>query len=116
MNRRFALVAVAVFAILCSTSVLVQGRLTGKWQGTTNRGREVQMDLKAVKTELTGTLTIDKAVGKITEGKVTKDRFTFKAPMQGRPVAFSGLIRGDEVELTPEGATDPVVLKRMKSK
>jgi hypothetical protein len=119
---RNTLAIVLGLAFVLSTSVAAQRGpaaaaprgLTGKWQGETQAGRQVQLDVKAAGAQLTGTLTIDKSAAAISEGKVTKDTFSFKAPIDGRAVGFTGKIAGDEVELTHDGAKKPVLLKRMK--
>ncbi len=112
MNRTLALML--GFALLLSTALVAQDALTGRWEGETESGRLVQLNVKTVQKALTGTITIDKKPATISEGTVTKEKFSFKAPMGGHLVLFSGRVAKDEVELKHEGARNPVVLKRMK--
>jgi hypothetical protein len=112
MNKLSAVVA--CLAITSSVFVHGQTALTGEWQGTTGQGREVRLDLKATKQQLTGTLTIDQQPADISDGKIAEKTFSFTAPMGGRAVTFTGELVGDDIELIPQGARNSVTLKRVR--
>jgi hypothetical protein len=93
-----------------------QAKLTGQWEGETRNGMAILLDLTATETELTGTLTRSGQTSTITDGKVSKNTFTFKAMLGDQLEAFTGELAGDQITVTldrqgPEGA---VVLKRVK--
>lgn len=50
----------------------------------------------------------------ITDGTVAEKAFSFKATIEGRSPLMSGELVGDQLKLTVEGVSNPVMLKRMK--
>ena len=100
--------------IVLAAVVHAQAALTGRWQGETVSGRPVTLDLKAEETQLTGTITLVKESSVISEGKVDKNAFSFRATVDGKAVAFTGEVAGDEVKLIVEGVKNPLTLKRVK--
>ncbi len=106
-----------VLIVLMATAVAyAQSGLTGKWEGTTPNGASLALDLTATDTTLTVTLTRNGESTKVTDGKVSKNTFTFKATMNDQPEGLSGEIVNDEIRIWldrrgPEGA---IVLKRVK--
>jgi hypothetical protein len=112
MNKLVALVA--YLAITSAVFVHGQAALTGRWQGTTGQGRDVRLDLKVNKEQLTGTLTIDQQSVDILDGKIAEKTFSFTAPMGGRAVIFTGELVGDDIELIPQGARNSVTLMRIR--
>jgi hypothetical protein len=102
------------FVLILAAVVHTQAALTGRWQGETVSGRSVTLDLKAEKTELTGTITLVKEPAPISEGKIDKNTFSFRATVDGKEVGFTGEIAGDEIKLIVEGVQNPLTLKRMK--
>ena len=112
-NVLSTIAAVALFSLIATA----QRGLTGQWKGTTGQGQAVALDLKVNGGRLTGTLTLSQQTVTISEGKIDKAAFTFKAPvkdMNDRIVVFSGEVKGDEIALTPEGARAAAILKRVK--
>ena len=61
-----------VLAFALAALVQAQAGVTGKWQGETKNGSQIVLDVKAAKTELTGTLTVDGEPNAISEGKLAK--------------------------------------------
>src|SRR5206468_9315206 len=106
-----------VVASLCAVQILAasaQAGFAGKWQGETGNGRAITLDLKVKGQQLTGTFTLAQQAAEITEGKVADKTFSFKAMVQGRTPLMSGEMVGDQVKLTVEGVSNPVMLKRAK--
>jgi hypothetical protein len=102
-------------AMTLAVAAFAQQGLTGQWQGQTPGGTPVMLDLKVTKTELTGTLTRAGQPTKITDGKVEKTKFTFKANLDGQLESFTGEQQKDEIRVwldrqSPEKAA---VLKRV---
>ena len=77
-----------VFA--CSMAAAAQSTLTGTWQGQTTAGTSLTLDLTLKDTVRTGTLTRADETTPISEGKITKDTFTFKATLKGDELSASG--------------------------
>jgi len=98
--------------ILVSLTVIYsQGGMTGKWQGETRSGTKILLDVKATETALTGTLTVDGQPFAISDGKVSKNRFTFRAHE-----GITGEIAGGQIRLWLDrlGAPSTAVLHRVK--
>lgn len=93
-----------------------QTGLTGKWQGKTPNGSGVLLDLSVEKETLNGTLTIDGKTTTITDGKVSKNTFTFKAAHDGQIEALAGEFGGNEIKvwLDRDGSAKALVFKRVK--
>ena len=106
----------AVTALLLAAGVLAQVSITGRWQGATKSGTEIVLDLNATETVVTGTMTRGDQTIKITDGKVSKNTFTFKATINDQTDAFSGEVAGDEIKVWPDrqGPDRAAVLKRVK--
>jgi hypothetical protein len=111
MNRPPLGIGALIF--LCSVTILGQPSLSGKWEGTTGQGRRVSLELKSDGQQLTGTLTMDQQSGAISGGRVTGKTFSFKATVGERTSAFTGELKDDGIELTPQGAKNPVTLKKV---
>ena len=105
-----------VVTVVCAACVVIhaQAGLPGKWEGTTASGRPVVLDVKVKAQALTGTLTVGSQSGDISEGKAGEKSFSFKVTMDGRTVTCSGRLVDEEVELTVEGVSNPLTLKRVK--
>jgi len=105
-----------LIVLLLVAGVHAQAALTGKWQGTTPNGAPLLLDLTATETALTGTLTRSDETVTISDGKVSKNRFTFKATLNDQTEAFTGDLAGDEISvwLDRQGPEKGVVLKRVK--
>lgn len=114
MNRtaRSVVLALAVPVLLAA-----QTQLTGKWRGETPSGGQIVLDVKATGATLTGTFMMNKETAAITDGKVSKNTFTFKATIDDRADdGFSGEVGADQVRLWPDrmGPDRAVVLRREK--
>ncbi len=106
-----------VLIVLMATAVVyAQSGLTGKLEGTTPNGASLALDLTATDTMLTGTLSRNGESTKITDGKVSKNTFTFKATMNDQPEGLSGELVNDEVRiwLDRRGPESAIALKRVK--
>jgi hypothetical protein len=103
-------------AFVLAALVHAQASLTGKWEGKTKNGANVVLDLVATKTTLTGTLTEDGQPLKITDGKVSKNTFTFNVSLGERTEAFTGEVTGDQmtVWIDRRGRESAAALKRVK--
>jgi opacity protein-like surface antigen len=106
----------ATIALALAAVVHAQAAVTGKWEGETKNGTPIVLDLKATKTELSGTLIRDGQPITITDGKVSKNTITFKATLGEQTEAFTGEVAGDElaVWLDRQGRENAAILKRVK--
>jgi len=107
--------------LMLVTVVHAQGTLTGKWQGETKSGSPIVLDLKATKTVLSGTITVDGKPATIADGKVSKNRFTFQATFEegssrSHTEGLTGELVGDQITmwLDKQGHSTDAVLKRVK--
>ena len=75
------------------------------------------MDLTVKEETLTGTLTRDGQSSPLSDGKVTKNTFSFKATLNEKAEALSGELKGDEIHiwLDRQGPAKAVVLSRVKT-
>ena len=112
------LVTAAALVLTCAAAAAGETALTGKWQGETGAGSAIVLDLKVAGTALTGTLTRDGQVSTLSDGKVSKNTFTFKATIGGKAEVFSGEHKGDELHiwLERQGPAKAVVFTPVKSK
>lgn len=94
-----------------------QASLTGKWQGETPGGSKVELDLKVKDTALTGTLTRNGQPTPITDGKVAKNTFTFKAKLDDQIESLTGELDGDQITvwLDRQDRSRAAILKRVKA-
>lgn len=84
-TRTGAMMALALAAVVHS-----EAALTGKWLGETQNGTEIVLDLTGTETALTGTFTRNGQRATITDGKVSKNTFTFKATINDQTEGFTG--------------------------
>ena len=105
---------VVLLVLLLCVVAQAQTGLSGKWAEVTPSGLNAELDLKATDTALTGTFTVRGRPMTITDGKVTKNIFTFKAPLEAQPEGFSGEFNGDTIVLSRDrnGKVDAITLKR----
>ena len=110
---RKALNVLLVVLLLC-VMAQAQTDLSGKWTETTPSGLNAELDVKATETSMTGTFTVRGRPMTISDAKVTKNTFTFKAALEGQPEGFSGELNGDSMVLWRDknGKVDAVTLKR----
>jgi hypothetical protein len=114
--KRFA--SIVVLAIAVAVTVHAAGTLTGRWQGVTDGGATLVLDLTVKGTALTGTFSRNGQTSKLTDGKVAKNSFTFKASINERTDTFSGQFDDDQIKmwLERQGPSKAVVLKRVENK
>lgn len=105
-----------MMALALAAVVHAESALTGKWQGETPNGAQIVLDLTATETTLTGTLTRSGQPATITDGKVSRNTFTFKATINDQTEAFTGELARDEMKvwLDRQGPDRAAVLKRVK--
>ena len=108
-------------AVALAAVVHGQATLTGKWEGATKNGSSILLDVKATKTVLSGTLTVDGKPATITDGKVSKNTFTFQATFdegssRSHTEGLTGELVGDQITiwLDKQGHSTDAVLKRVK--
>lgn len=105
-------------ALVLVTVVHSQAGLTGRWQGETRSGTQIVLDLTATEKSLTGTITMNGEPAAIAEAKVSKNTFTFNAPVKetNRTEGFTGELAGDQISFWPDslGRERAVALKRVK--
>ena len=94
-----------------------QSTMTGKWQGDTDGGAALLLDVTVKGETLTGTLTRNGQGTPLSEGKISKNAFSFKATLNERTEGFSGEYKGDEIRvwLDRQGPEKAVVLTRVKT-
>ena len=105
-----------LLTLLVAALLQAQTTITGKWQGTTRNGSQVVLDLKASDTALTGKVTRDGEGYPITEGKISKNTFTFKAMLGEQLESLTGELDGKQLKvwLDRQGRDGAVVFDRMK--
>lgn len=115
MNRHLA-VGVLVTTLACH--VQAQDTLSGTWEGETQAGASIVLTLESKGTVLTGTLVRSGQSATVSDGKVSKNKFTFKATVNDQREGFSGERTGDEIKiwLDRQGASNAIVLRRAKRK
>jgi hypothetical protein len=111
------LVVAAALVLTCALIGQAQAVLTGKWRGETAGGSSLTLDLTVKNTTLTGTMTRGGERIPLSDGHVSKNTFTFNARMNDKTEGFSGELTGDQIKvwLDRQGASNAVVLKRVKS-
>jgi len=102
--------------LVLATVISAQAAISGRWRGQTTNGTEIILDLTATETALTGTMVrnLDSVI--ITDGKASKNTFTFKATINDQTEGFTGEVNGDEIKvwLDRQGPERAAILKRMK--
>ncbi len=90
--------------------------LTGRWQGQTPNGMSLMLDLVQKDQTLTGTLNREGESAPISNGKVSKNTFTFMATLDGASETVEGTVETDDMKawLTRQGPERTAVLKRVK--
>ncbi|WP_161891005.1 outer membrane beta-barrel family protein [Pontibacter russatus] len=92
-----------------------QQNLTGRWKGTVG-GAELNLDLVADDTTLTGTMQTPMGQTPITDGMVMGDEFTFNLSFEGNDILHKGHIAGDRITLKAEFQGQPmeITLERVQ--
>lgn len=104
------------FALTLAAAQNAENVWDGQWQGTTVSGQPLVLQLRVQEQRMTGRLTVGKQSANIVEGKALRDAFALvTGPIDGRRVDATGRrVGGDTIELTIEGAKEPLILTRMK--
>ncbi len=105
----------AIALLVLPPAVRAQSGITGRWQGKTPNGFQLELDLAVVGEELTGTFTRDGQAIAIAQGKVAKNTFTFNVTMNDRTEGFSGEVNGDQIKvwMDRQGPSTAAILKRV---
>jgi hypothetical protein len=109
----------ALMVLALGAVVHAQGTLTGKWQGETNNGTPIALDLTVKEEILTGTIVRSGESHTISDGKLSGNTFAFKATINGQAEGFSGELAGrDQIKvwLERQGPAKAIVLNRVKTK
>ena len=113
MNKLLAVVTLAL--LLCvGAGAQSDADLTGTWQGQTPNGMSLTLVLVQKGDTFTGTLTRESESSPISEGKVSKGTFTFKATLSGETESVEGTFDKTEMKawLTRQGPERTATLKR----
>jgi opacity protein-like surface antigen len=119
----------ALVAMLCLTFAASAADISGKWAtdpaaapagGGGGRGGAATYTFKVEGSTLTGSVTRGQNDTAITEGKMDGDKLSFTVMQAGRgggdpmPVKFTGVVKGDTIELTSDRGRGPMttVLKK----
>jgi hypothetical protein len=110
-------ISVLPLLLMSGLEARAQSGLSGQWQETMNTGLNAELNVKATEATVSGTFTVRGRPMTISDGKVTKNTFTFKAAMGDQPEGFSGEFNGDLMVLWRDrnGKGDAVTLKRAPS-
>ncbi|MGH9308783.1 MAG: hypothetical protein ACRD1U_05390 [Vicinamibacterales bacterium] len=93
-----------------------QDGLNGTWEGETGSGSSIVLTLAVKGTSLTGTIVRNGESTALTDGKASKNTFTFKATLSDQAEGLSGELAGDEIRiwLDRQGRSRAIVLRRAK--
>lgn len=114
----------AVMALLCSSLAALAADVTGKWTAEIpGRGGNVQtttFTFKADAAKLEGTVANQRGETPITDGKVDGDKISFVqvTNFNGNEtkMTYSGVVKGDSIELTRDGGRGPATFTAKKAK
>lgn len=81
---------------------VIPAKVQGKWQWSDN-GSKYQMELRQSYQKLDGTLSVDGKQVPLRDARVTGDKISFTADINGKPVAFEGKLTGEQLELARAG-------------
>lgn len=106
-----------VLTLFLAAVLQAQTSIAGKWQGTTRNGSQIVLDLKAADGALTGNVARDGEANPITEGKVSKNTFTFKVTLGEQMEALTGELDGKQLKvwLDRQGREGAVIFDRVKN-
>lgn len=107
--------SLAAMVLVFSIVLAAQDGLSGRWEGETNTGAALALDLTAKGATLTGTLTRNGQNSPLSDGTVSEKTFAFKAKLGDQTEALSGELAGDEIKLwlDRQGPERAIVLKRV---
>src|SRR5262245_10241665 len=111
--KRFTVAIALTFA--AAVVLVAQQGLSGKWEGLTPNRDAVVLDLAVKGPDVGGTMTVGEEKAPIENGKVSKNRFSFRVAMGGGTEAFTGELAGDEIKIWMDdrGPGAGVTLKRV---
>ena len=115
MNKLLAVVMLAL--LLCvGAGAQSDAELTGTWKGQTPNGMNLTLVLVQKGDAFTGTLTRESESTPISEGKVSKNTFTFKATLSGETETIEGTFDKTDMKawLTRQGPERTAMLKRVE--
>lgn len=94
--------------------VAAQQGLSGKWEGLTPNRAPLVLDLAVKGPDVSGTMTVGEEKSPVENGRISKNRFTFRVAMGGGAEAFTGELAGDEIKIWMDdrGPAAAVTLKR----
>jgi opacity protein-like surface antigen len=113
----------AFTALLCFTFVAAAADVTGKWTAEIpGRGGNTQtttFTFKADGAKLEGTVANQRGENPISEGKVDGDKITFAQVMNMNgnemKMTYTGVVKGDTIELTRDGGRGPATFTAKKA-
>ena len=113
-NWFLAFTAIALFVL--ASGPRAQSAITGTWRGQTPNGSSLELNLTVTEQKLTGTVIREGESFVITDGKVSKNTFTFALTMNDQAETITGEIDGDQMKawLDRQGPSMAAVLKRVK--
>ena len=111
-------ITAATVTILLASAAQAQEKLNGTWEGETKSGTSIVLTLAVKDTALTGTLVRAGQSASLSNGKVSKNTFTFTATINDQTEGFSGVLAGDEIRiwLDRQGPSSAIVLRRARQK
>jgi hypothetical protein len=110
------LLNVTVALLFVSAAANAQTTIAGTWLGETKNGTPIEVTLAVKDDSVTGTFKRNDQSIPIAEGKVSKNRITFKATIGGQTESLTGDVKGDELTLwlDRQGESSAAILKRVK--
>ena len=114
VNRVLTVVMLAL--LLCGGAAAQDTELTGTWKGQTPNGTNLTLELVQKGDVFTGTLTRESESTPISEGKVSKNTFTFKATFSGETETVEGTFDKTDLKawLTRQGPERAAMLTRVE--
>ena len=111
-----SLALLAVLGFVLGAPAAVQNTVAGLWEGQTNGGSPIVLDLKVDGKSLTGTMTRNGQAATLAEGQVSGNAITFKVTLNEQLESISGELAGDELKvwLDRQGRERAIALKRAK--
>ncbi len=104
--------------VLMITGLAAQHALNGAWHGETRNGSAIVLTLAVEADALSGTLTRNGEPATLSDGKLSKQQFTFKATINDQTEGFSGELAGDAIKvwMDRQGPDTAITLRRATPK
>ena len=104
-------------AVLFAGVILAQTPITGRWQGETRNHAQLLLNLTVRETVLTGFFTLNGQMASITDGKASKNSFTFRVTLGNQTEGFTGEFGDDQITIwmDRQGPSSAAVLNRIKN-